>query len=146
MKFKWTDVEQKASDGIRQAVDHDTLSAYPDFNKRLDIHTDASDLNIRAVIIHNEKPIFFYSHKLTGPKMRYTVTEKELLSIVKTLKEFCTILLVQQFKICTDHKNLTCKNFNNHRVLWWRHIIEEYSPDINYIPGAKNMVVYALSQ
>ena len=58
----------------------------------------------------------FYSRKLTGPQTRYTVTEKELLSIVKTLKEFCTILLGQLLKIYTDHKNLTCKNFNTDRV------------------------------
>ena len=107
---------------------------------------DDSNYHLGAVIIQGVKPIAFYNHKLTGSKTPYTVTEKELLSIFETLKEFCTILLVQQFKICTDHRNLTCKNFNNHRVLWWRHIIEEYSPDINYIPGAKNMVVYALSQ
>ena len=84
--FKCTFVEQKAFDGIKQIVACNKVLIHLDFNKRLDIHTDASDLNIRAVIIHNEKPIFFYSHKLTGPKMRYTVTEKELLSIVKTLK------------------------------------------------------------
>ena len=30
--------------------------------------------------------ISFYSRKLTDPQIRYTVTEKELLSIVKNLK------------------------------------------------------------
>ena len=133
--FKCTFVEQKAFDGIKQIVACNKVLIHLDFNKRLDIHTDASDLNIRAVIIHNEKPIFFYSHKLTGPKMRYTVTEKELLSIVKTLKEFCTILLVQQLSIYTYHENITCKKFNNYRVLWWRLLLEEYGPDIKYITG-----------
>ena len=76
--------------------------------------------------------------------MRYTVTEKELLSIVKTLKEFCTILLGQRLKIYTDHKHLTCKNFNNNRVLRWRLILEEYSPDIDYIWGEKIIAADAL--
>ena len=35
-----------------------------------------------------------------------------MLSIVKTLKEFSTILLGQQLKTYADHKNLTCKKFN----------------------------------
>ena len=42
-KFKWTDVEQKAFDDIKRTVAHDTLLAYPDFNKRFDIHTDVSN-------------------------------------------------------------------------------------------------------
>ena len=35
--FKWTDVEQKAFDKIKQIVSRDTLLIYPDFNKRFDI-------------------------------------------------------------------------------------------------------------
>ena len=93
MKFKWTDVEQKASDEIKRTVAHNTLLAYPDFNKRFYIHTDASDYQLGAVIIQEAKPIALYSRKLTKTQERYTVTEKELLSIVETLKEFRTILL-----------------------------------------------------
>ena len=55
-------------------------------------------IQLVAVISQDGKPIAFYRRKLTGPQTRYTVTEKELLTIVKTLKEFSTILLGQQFK------------------------------------------------
>ena len=27
-------------------------------------------------------------------------------------------------------------------MLWWSLILEEYGPDIQYIPGAKNIVAY----
>ena len=57
-----------------------------------------------------------------------------------------TNLLGQQLKILTDHKNITCKNFNNYHLLLWRLILEEYSPEIEYIPGDKNIVADALSQ
>ena len=69
--------------------------------------------------------------------MRYTLTENELISIVETLKNFYTILLVQDIKIYTDHKNLTRKNFNTNNLLLWRLIPEKYIPYIEYIPGAK---------
>ena len=123
MKFKWNDLEQKSFDDIKRDFSQDTLLAYPDFNKRFDIHMDAGNYQLGSVIIQNGKPISFYSRKPTGPQTRYTVTEKELLSIVETLKEFRTILLGQKLKIYTDHKNLTCKNFNTDRVLRWVPII-----------------------
>ena len=66
------------------------------------------------------------------------------MNIVETLKEFCTILLGQKLKIYTDHKNLTCKFFNTDHVLRWILILEDYSPDIEYIPGNKNIFAEAL--
>ena len=68
-----------------------------------------------------------------------------MISIVETLKEFRIILLGQRLKIYSDHKNLTCKNSNTDRRLWWIVIIEEDSPDNEYIPGAKNIVADTLS-
>ena len=79
------------------------------------------------MIRHNGKTIAFYSRKLTETQNRYTVTERELLSIVKTKEEYRTILLGQQLKIFTDHKNLTCKKCNTYRVLGWGLIVEYYS-------------------
>ena len=41
--IKWTDVEHKVFDDIKQAVSQDTLLVYPNFNQRFDIHTDTRD-------------------------------------------------------------------------------------------------------
>jgi hypothetical protein len=77
---------------------------------------------------------------------RYTTTERELLSIVETLKEFRNILLGQKIKLHTAHKNLTYQNFNSDQVMRWRLYIEEYSPELQYIKGTHNAVADALSQ
>ena len=145
-RFKWGDEEQKAFDAIKRAVGRETLLAYPDFNKTFDIHTDASDLQLGAVISQQGKPIAFYSRKLTETQTGYSTTDKELLSIVETLKEFCNILLGHKIRIYTDHKNLTQKNLNTDRVLRWRLLIEEYSPEIIYIKGQNNVAADAMSR
>ena len=76
----------------------------------------------------------------------YTVTERELLSIVKTLKYFRTILLGHKLRVYTNHKNITCKNFNTNRVLILILILKEYGTYIEYIKGEKNIVAEALSR
>jgi hypothetical protein len=116
-KWKWTDVEQKAFNDIKKVVAKETLLVYPNFNETFDIHTDASDRQLGAVISQAGLPIAFYSRKLNNAQKNYTTTERELLAIVETLKEFRNILLGQRIKIYTDHKNLTYKNFNTECVI-----------------------------
>ena len=145
-KFKWTQVEQDSFDKIKRIVDPDNLLTYLDFNETFKIHTDASAFQLGAVISHKGKTIAFYRRKLTDNQKRYTVTKGELLRIVENLKEFRTILPGQKSRIYTDHKNLTCENFNINRVLIWRLILEDYGPDIEYIKGEKKIVADALSR
>ena len=83
---------------------------------------------------------------MNAAQTRYTTTERELLAIVETFKEFRNILLGQQLRVYTDHKNLTFKNFNTERVMRWRLIIEEFNPELIYIKGERNIVADALSR
>ena len=136
--------QQNAFDTMKKIISWEALLAYPDFNEQFDIHTDASHTQLGAVISQKGKPIAFYSRKLRPEQTRYTTTERELLSIVETLKEFRNILLGQQIVVFTDHKNLTCKNFNTERVMRWRLILEEYGPELRYIKGKHNVVADAL--
>lgn len=145
-KWKWGQQQQWAFEKMKKIISRETLLAYPDFNKPFIIHTDASHTQLGAVISQNDKPIAFYSRKLKPEQTRYTTTERELLSIVETLKEFRNILLGQQIVVHTDHKNLTCKNFNTERVMRWRLILEEYGPELKYIKGEDNIVADALSR
>ena len=88
-------------------IRREVLLAYPDFNAPFEIHNDASKLQIGAVISQDGKPIAFYSRKTNSDQHNYTTTEKELLSIVETFKEFRNILLGHQIMVYNDKKNLT---------------------------------------
>jgi hypothetical protein len=63
-KWQWTEVEQKVFETIKCIIERETLLVYPDFNMPFNIHTDASHLQLGAVIFQDNKPIAFYSRKL----------------------------------------------------------------------------------
>ena len=117
VKYDWKGEHQKCFDAIKRVIGRGVLLAYPDFNAPFEIHTDASKLQIGAVISQKGKPIAFYSRKMNSAQQNYTTTEKELRSIVATLKEIHNILLGHQITIYTDHKNITYKMLNTERVM-----------------------------
>ena len=82
---------------------------------------------------------------MNSAQQNYTTTEKELFSIVETLKEFRNILLGHQITVYTDHENLTYKIFNTERVMRWRLIHEEFGPELKYTKGENNVVANAIS-
>jgi hypothetical protein len=145
-KFDWGPSQQEAFDAMKKTISRDTMLRFPDFTKPFEIHTDASHYQLGAVISQEGRPIAFFSRTLSDAQTRYTTTERELLAIVETLKEYRNILLGHQIIVHTDHKNLTFKEFNTDRVLRWRLIAEEYGPEIRYIKGEKNVVADALSR
>ncbi len=56
--------------------------AYPDLSKVFEIYTDASSKQLGAVITQDNRPIAFFSRKLSDAQRKYSVTKIELLAIV----------------------------------------------------------------
>ncbi len=100
--------------------------AYSDFTKPFDIYTDASTKQLGAVITQDNRPIVFFSRKISGAQSNYTVTKLELLAIVETLKEFKGMLWGQRLNVYTDHKNLTWDSLGltSNRVTRWSILLE----------------------
>ena len=87
---------QKAFEHMINSITRETLLVYPNFSKLFVIHMDASKVHNGAEISQDDKPIAFYSSKLNPAQVNYTTSERELLSIVETLKVLRNILLGQQ--------------------------------------------------
>ncbi len=105
--------------------------AYLDYSKVFEIYTDASSKQLGAVITQDNRPIGFFSRKLSKTQRKYSVTKIELLAIVKTLKEFKEfvkgMLWGQNIKVFTDHTNLMrdALGLTSDRVYQWRILLEE---------------------
>ena len=89
------------------AIAKERVLAYPDFLKPFEIYMDASAMQLRAMLTQDNRPIEFFSKKVSKMQQKYSVTEIEILAIVGTLKEFKGMQWGQDIKVYTDHKNLT---------------------------------------
>ncbi len=99
--WRWDPIHQQAFNNVKADIAKETVLAYLDFSKLFEIFTDASSMQLGAVITQTNKPIAFFSRKLSEMQQQYSVTEIELLAIVEILKEFKGMLWGQN-----DHKNL----------------------------------------
>ncbi len=104
--WHWDEVHQRAFDHVNATIAKDVVLAYPDYSKVFEIYTDASSKQSGVVITQDNRPITFFSQKLSDMQRKYSVTEIEQLAIVETLKEFKEMLWGQNAKVFTDHTNL----------------------------------------
>jgi len=145
--WHWGSIYQIAFYNVNSTIAKEVVLAYPCFLKPFEMYTDASTKQLGAVITQMNRPITFFSRKLSGAQSKNTVTKLELLAIVETLKEFNRMLWGQRINVYTDHKNLTRDGLGltSDRVTQWRILLEEYAPEIIYIKGIHNTVADAIS-
>ena len=67
-------VKQDTFDEIKRIVFRNNLWTYPDFNETFQIHTSYSAFQLGAVVIHKDKPIYFYSIQLADSQQQYKAT------------------------------------------------------------------------
>lgn len=104
------------------------------------------------VYLLSRKPVqistSYYLKKINLVERNYDIYDKELLTIVKTLKEFrAKLMLVNNMLILTDYKNL--EYFTTTKVLTLRQVrqskkLATFDFSITYRPGPLNVYVDAL--
>ena len=63
--WHWDEVHQVVFDNVKTTIARDVVLAYPDYSKEFEIYTDALSKQLGAVITQGNRPIVFFSRKLT---------------------------------------------------------------------------------
>ncbi|CAM5162290.1 unnamed protein product [Natator depressus] len=94
---KWTDATEKAFMDLLTALCSNPVLIAPDFNKEFILQTDASEVELGAVLSQmvgdEEHPILYLSRKLLLREQKYTVVERECLAVKWAMEILCYYLL-----------------------------------------------------
>jgi hypothetical protein len=133
--FKWGEAQQKAFEELKMKLTTTPVLALPDFSKMFEIECDASGVGIGGVLMQERKLIAFFSEKLSGPSLNYSVYDKELYALVRSLETWQHYLVPKEFVIHSDHeslKHLKGQLKLNRRQAKWCEFIESFSYVVKY--------------
>jgi hypothetical protein len=110
------------------------------------IYTDASNYQLGACIMQDNRPVAYYSRKLNSAQRNYATFDKELLCAVATLKEFRSMLLGAELHVYTDLKNILNVGNLSEQQLRWISYVDKYGPTIHYIEVPCNVILDTFSR
>ena len=146
-KFVWTSVHQAKFEKIKQLLKEAVLLFHPDPNKAFELYTDASEYGVGGVLEQQDingigRPVGFFSHQLDPAQRRYSVSEKECLAVVLSLRFWRQYIIGGPISVYTDHIALV-PLFNSpsqtHRFSQWLDQVSEYQPKLYYKKGTDNV-------
>ena len=127
---------------------------YPNLNESFCLTTDASDVSLGYILsqrdANNKDRVVAYGGRSLRPKERkWTVTEKECLSVVEGIRAYGEYLSHQPFTVYTDHKALQWLNNlkdSPNRLGRWALKLQEYQYTVIHKEGKNNKHADALSR
>jgi hypothetical protein len=147
--FHWGKAHDESFDALKGNLTHAPLLQFPNFGKTFELECDASGVGIEAVLMQDGKPVAYFSEKLHDPILNYSMYDKELYALVRSLETWRHYLWTKEFVIHSDHeslKYLRSQNNLNHRHAKWVELIESFPYVIKHKKGKDNVIADALSR
>lgn len=154
VEFIWSKDCENAFATLKQALCNAPVLAFPNFDKEFLLCTDASNIGIGSVLMQRDnngkcRAIAYASRVLNKAERNYSVTHREALAVVWSLRHFRDIILGYKIHVLTDHFAVT-ELFKGTSLTGkfarWQLTVQEYNPTFAYIPGKANSVADALSR
>jgi hypothetical protein len=120
-----------------------------DFDKTFELECDASGIGIGGVLMQERKLIAYFSEKLNSPILNYSMYDKELYALVRSLEMWQHYLWPKEFVLHSDHdslKHIRSQVKLNRRHAKWVEFFESFPYVIKHKNGKDNVIVDSLSR
>ena len=91
--FKWKEEADRNFKLLKKNITERPVLALPNFDKIFQVETDASVIEIGAVLSQEQRLIPYFSENLNEAKRKYSSYDKDFYAIVKALKKWRNYLL-----------------------------------------------------
>jgi hypothetical protein len=149
----WTAECADALKQIQQILSLSPVLLLPRVDQQFIVRTDASSVGVGAVLMQESHgdihPVLYASRKLLEREQRYSTIERECLAIVWAISKFAKYLWGTYFLLQTDHKPLVylrTSSFKNSRLMRWALALQEFTFEIESLPGSANVLADLLSR
>jgi RNase H-like domain found in reverse transcriptase len=153
--FLWNDQAENALQALKKELTLNRILKPANPNEPFVLETDASSHAYRAVLLQKISdhwwPVGFMSGKFSQAKFNYMVLERELLLVIRALKNLAYLLegLTYTVIVKTDHRNLKAIRelpISLDRHVWWSQYLSWFEVELKYIPGKENIMADCLSR
>jgi hypothetical protein len=147
--FYWGAAQEHSFNTLIDKLTHLPLLQLPDFGKTFELECDASGIGIGGVLLQEGKPIAYFSKKLRGPSLNYSMYDEELYALVHVIETWQHYLWPKEFVIHSDHESL--KHIRGQAKLnkchaKWIEFVETFPYIIKNKKGKENGIANALSR
>jgi hypothetical protein len=147
---QWTEEAALAFNRVKHALTSSPVLILPDYEQHFEVVCDACQTPpaVGAVLMQNGRPVAYYSRKLSGAELNYSVSDIEMLAVISALKEWRCYLenpkSLKPFTLVTDHQpNVYLDTATNahtvHRRARWLSVSCGYKYNWCYRPGRENV-------
>ncbi|KAG0439644.1 Transposon Tf2-9 polyprotein [Dictyocoela muelleri] len=137
-KFVWEKKDDEAMHLIIKDVEKGLTLKFPIFEKPFELYTDASNSSISGVLKQGENLIGLYGKKLNKSERNYSIMEKELYAILKSLEHFKPSIFSSPITLYTDNQDIIKDSNSTQRVQRRKFLLSEYNHEIRHIKGKSN--------